>query len=298
MANHSLKSLRESLEYEPQILKFGTSGRRGNVSDLTQLEVYINATAELEYLQSLPHRMGGSSAAKSSALPTISGPAPTGLFPNNPGRGEIAQAIERAIRDAGMRPANLGRIPTPALASYSLEREQGSMMVTGSHIPFERNGYKTNTSRGELLKRMKPPSNDAWRKCGRDSMHSHAENPFLIARASSGAGTRSLRPKPTPAGKATFGATRGSTKEARCVACGCWPISTRRSAATSWLRSWNSSAQRSSRGRSESFVPIDTENIDEEQLAMIQALASDHWRSKADSTPSFRRMETATGRSF
>ena len=30
-------------------------------------------------------------------------------------------------------------------------------MITGSHIPFDRNGYKTNTSRGELLKKHEQP---------------------------------------------------------------------------------------------------------------------------------------------
>lgn len=40
-------SLRSSLQYEPHELQFGTSGLRGKVVDLTQLEVYINALAEL-----------------------------------------------------------------------------------------------------------------------------------------------------------------------------------------------------------------------------------------------------------
>ena len=52
-------SLRSSLKYEPRELEFGTSGRRGKVVDLTQLEVYINALAELEYLQSLDTSEGG-----------------------------------------------------------------------------------------------------------------------------------------------------------------------------------------------------------------------------------------------
>ena len=32
-------------------------------------------------------------------------------------------------------------------------------MVTGSHIPFDRNGYKLNTARGELLKQQEAPIN-------------------------------------------------------------------------------------------------------------------------------------------
>ena len=45
-----LDSFRSSLQYEVRELEFGTSGRRGKVVDLTQLEIYINALGELEYL--------------------------------------------------------------------------------------------------------------------------------------------------------------------------------------------------------------------------------------------------------
>jgi phosphomannomutase len=47
-------SLRQCLAYKPQELQFGTSDRRGEVIHLTQLEVFINAVAELEFLQALP----------------------------------------------------------------------------------------------------------------------------------------------------------------------------------------------------------------------------------------------------
>src|SRR5271163_4779204 len=104
-------SLRSRLKYEPQVLGFGTSGRRGKVVDLTQLEIYLNALAELRYLQSLPLTAGG-------------------VRQGDEGRGEIAQVIVRAIGDAGMQAVNLGRIPTPALASFALSRHKGSMMVT------------------------------------------------------------------------------------------------------------------------------------------------------------------------
>ena len=60
---HGRDSLRSRLNYEPQMLGFGTSGRRGKVVDLTQLEVYLNALAELEYLQSLPPRRAVSGGA-------------------------------------------------------------------------------------------------------------------------------------------------------------------------------------------------------------------------------------------
>ena len=75
------------------------------------------------------------------------------------GRGEIAQAVEQAIRDASLKPVNLGRIPTPALTCFAISQGKGNIMVTGSHIPFERNGYKVNTSIGELLKHHEEPVN-------------------------------------------------------------------------------------------------------------------------------------------
>lgn len=44
------EALRFSLSYEPQPLKFGTSGLRGLVIHLTQLEIYTNVLAETRYL--------------------------------------------------------------------------------------------------------------------------------------------------------------------------------------------------------------------------------------------------------
>src|SRR5258708_30856624 len=150
-------SLRASLDYEPQVLKFGTSGRRGEVIHLTQLEVYLNALAELEYLQSLPAAEGGIRRGDPFYFARDLRPSSSRFVPEQGGRGELAQAIERAIRDAGMKPVNLGRIPTPALTFYALQHGQGSMMITGSHIPFDRNGYKTNSAKGELLKKDEGP---------------------------------------------------------------------------------------------------------------------------------------------
>ena len=81
-------------------------------------------------------------------------------MPEQQGRGELAQTIEQAIIYVGMKPVNLGQIPTPALTHYALLQGKGSMMITGSHIPFDRNGYKTNTSKGELLKQHEQPVNE------------------------------------------------------------------------------------------------------------------------------------------
>jgi hypothetical protein len=159
-----LDSLRSRLNYEPQELGFGTSGRRGKVVDLTQLEVYLNALAELEYLQSLAPAEGGIKRGDPFYFAYDLRPSSSEFVSQEQGRGELAQAIVAAIGDAGMQAVNLGRIPTPALASFALSRKKGSIMVTGSHIPFERNGYKTNSSRGELLKQQEAPINEQVRQ--------------------------------------------------------------------------------------------------------------------------------------
>ena len=47
---------------------------------------------------------------------------------------------------------NCGKIPAPALALYGFQHHIPSIMVTGSHIPADRNGIKFNKARGEILK--------------------------------------------------------------------------------------------------------------------------------------------------
>src|SRR5262249_46168606 len=132
---------------EPRELQFGTSGRRGEVVHLTQLEIYINALAEIRYLQSLPEAEGGIRAGDEFYLSRDLRPSSAGL----------AEAVVQALIDSEMRVVNLALIPTPALTHYAIARRRGSIMVTGSHIPFDRNGYKTNSGCGELLKHQEEP---------------------------------------------------------------------------------------------------------------------------------------------
>src|ERR1700686_2829056 len=122
-------TLRSSLDYEPRELEVGTTGRRGKVVDLTQLEVYqyLGGTGLPAVTGSLRrrHRL-----RRGVFLARDLRPSSDSFVPDLDGRGEIAQAIMAAIRDAGMQPINLGLIPTPALACYALVRGRGSMMIT------------------------------------------------------------------------------------------------------------------------------------------------------------------------
>ena len=153
-------TLRSILDHEPQPLNFGTSGRRGTVVSLTQLEIYINVLGELQYLQWLDTADGGIIPGDEFYIAHDLRPSSTRFDERQQGRGEICQAVAEAVRDAGMRPVECGAIPTPALAHFAWMRAKGSIMVTGSHIPFDWNGYKLNTSRGELLKQHEAPIGD------------------------------------------------------------------------------------------------------------------------------------------
>ena len=269
-------SLRSRLAYEPEELKFGTSGRRGKVIDLTQLEVYINALAEVEYLQSLALSEGGVVRGDPFFFAYDLRPSSSSYVPEQGGRGEIAQAIAVAVRDAGMQPINLGRIPTPALTYHALSLGKGSVMVTGSHIPFDRNGYKLNTSRGELQKQHEGPINENVRRV-RERIYSQpfTESPF-DERGFFKAGHVALPVESDEARNRyierylsfflgrSLGGKRLLVYEHSAVG---------RDLLTEILRRLG--AEVISSGRSDAFVPVDTENIDEDQLAVMQALADE-----------------------
>jgi phosphomannomutase len=271
-----MDSLRSRLNYEPQELGFGTSGRRGKVVDLTQLEVYLNALAELEYLQSLPPSEGGIKQGDTFYFAYDLRPSSTEFVSEEQGRGELAQAIVTAIHDAGMQPVNLGRIPTPALASFALSRGKGSIMVTGSHIPFDRNGYKTNSSRGELLKEQEAPINERVRQVRKRLYEQPWVQSQFDERGMLKSGHQALPAENGEAREAYM--TRftnffaGSSLQGRRILV-YQHSAVGRDLLVEILERLG--AQVVKGGRSETFVPIDTENIDAAQLAVIQALADD-----------------------
>jgi phosphomannomutase len=278
--------LRAHLAQEPQALQFGTSGRRGLLAHLSQLEIFVNVLAELEYLQSLATAEGGIVPGEAFFFAYDLRPSSSRFVAGKPRRGELAQAVECAIRQAGMKPVNLGRIPTPALTCYALAEGKGSIMVTGSHIPFDRNGYKTNTSRGELLKRHERPIGDKVREVrARLYGQSYADSPFdedglfkagprELSAASDAAAAAYVRRYLDFFGAASLRGLRLLVHQHSAVG---------RDILVDILRGLG--AEVITAGRSDTFVPIDTENIDAAQLAAIQALydaaAGEHGRIDA-----------------
>jgi phosphomannomutase len=267
-------SLRAALDYEPQELNFGTSGRRGKVIDLTQLEIYINALAEMEYLQSLDSASGGIVRGEEFFFAYDLRPSSTSFVEEFGGRGEIAQATVVAIGDAGMRAVNLGPIPTPALTYYASSRNKGSIMVTGSHIPFDRNGYKTNSGRGELLKEQEAPINEHVRQV-RARLYSQPPEQSLFDRQGMlKAGHQAL---PEEHGGARLAYIERFTDFFQGLSLGGRRLLVYQHSAVGRDLLQEILARLGAdsipAGRSETFVPIDTENIDAAQLATIQALA-------------------------
>jgi phosphomannomutase len=112
--------------------KFGTSGLRGLVTELT------------------PDLVGAHVAAFIRACPVG-----TGLFVGRdlrPSSPAIAGMVADAARAAGLAVTDCGDVPTPALALAAMDAGAAAVMITGSHIPADRNGLKFYTPAGEITK--------------------------------------------------------------------------------------------------------------------------------------------------
>lgn len=114
---------------------FGTSGARGLVSQMTG---EVCAAYTLAFLQGLNLAEPGRKIALGMDL-----------RPSSP---SIVQACAAAIKQAGCEAVFCGALPTPALAFYAMSQHMPAIMVTGSHIPFDRNGIKFYRAEGEISK--------------------------------------------------------------------------------------------------------------------------------------------------
>lgn len=112
--------------------KFGTSGLRGLVTELTDDLVADYTRA---FLAACPHNgtlfLGWD------------------LRPSSP---DIADAVAAAAMADCVNVVRVGPVPTPALALVSMAGRAAAVMVTGSHIPADRNGLKFYLPTGEISK--------------------------------------------------------------------------------------------------------------------------------------------------
>jgi phosphomannomutase len=128
-----------NLAIAPSSLKFGTSGLRGLVVELNGIPAFAYARAFAEMLKD------DSSAAAADNIVLVG----RDLRESSP---SITQLCCAALRASGLVPLDCGALPTPALAYHGMRFGIPAIMVTGSHIPEDRNGLKFYRVQGEIDK--------------------------------------------------------------------------------------------------------------------------------------------------
>jgi len=158
-------------------VKFGTSGARGLVTDMSDEVCYAYTLAFIQHLQHINDLQADSSIAIA------------GDFRSSTPK--ILAAVAMAIRDSGYTPVYCGLIPTPAIACYAMSQHTPCLMVTGSHIPDDRNGIKFYKSTGEILKddEQSMCAQTIQIACDCFDEHGNARTPFTLPTAISDAYT-------------------------------------------------------------------------------------------------------------
>ncbi len=116
-------------------IQFGTSGARGLVEHFTPevCEAFTHA-----FLTTVARDFDFAKVAVA--------------IDNRPSSHAMAQSCIEAIKSRGYDVSYYGVIPTPALAFSAMQDSIPCIMVTGSHIPFDRNGLKFYRPDGEITK--------------------------------------------------------------------------------------------------------------------------------------------------
>ena len=116
-------------------IQFGTSGARGLV---TQFSADVCAAFTHAFIESL---------AKFAPIKRIAI-----AIDNRPSSPDMARACIAALEQRNIDYVYYGVVPTPGLAYAAMQQGIPCIMVTGSHIPFDRNGLKFYTPEGEITK--------------------------------------------------------------------------------------------------------------------------------------------------
>lgn len=114
---------------------FGTSGARGLV---TQFTPEVCAAFAVAFIAGMKRNF----SFKIVAI----------AIDNRPSSYAMAQACASALKQLNLNVTYCGVVPTPALALVAQEDNIPAIMVTGSHIPFDRNGLKFYRPDGEITK--------------------------------------------------------------------------------------------------------------------------------------------------
>lgn len=114
---------------------FGTSGARGLV---TQFTSDVCGAFAVAFIASMKRNF----SFKTVAI----------AIDNRPSSYAMAKACATALQQLDIDVVYYGVVPTPALAYVAQEGTIPAIMVTGSHIPFDRNGLKFYRPDGEISK--------------------------------------------------------------------------------------------------------------------------------------------------
>ncbi|WP_199925175.1 phosphomannomutase [Neorhizobium sp. SOG26] len=229
-------------------MKFGTSGLRGLVVDL-------QGRASALYAQAFARHLIETGAAKTGDRILVG----RDFRPSSP---DIASTCIGALARAGLSPVDCGPVPTPALALYGLKLGAASLMVTGSHIPADRNGIKFYRPDGEIDKQDEAGITAIAAKLDKadvDATPGEAPDHAAEARSLFLDRNRSLLSPGALAGL-KVGVYQHST-----VA---------RDLLVEVLRGYGADAV--ALGWSDEFIPVDTEAVSEEIIALLQGWAQEH----------------------
>ncbi|WP_296040690.1 phosphomannomutase [uncultured Agrobacterium sp.] len=229
-------------------LKFGTSGLRGLSEDLKGKASSLYATAFARHLLNAGLAQPGD--------PILIGQDFRDSSP------AIASSCIAALEGAGLKPIDCGALPTPALALYGLSLKAAALMITGSHIPADRNGIKFYRPDGEIDKQDETAIADLAANLKQDELTEEkgaaqtraAEATQLFLERNIG-----LLPENALQGL-KIGVYQHST-----VA---------RDLFVDVLAHYG--AEVIALGRSESFIPVDTEAVSPETLEKLKAWAPEH----------------------
>lgn len=214
--------------------KFGTSGLRGLVTELTDDLVAAHIRAFLAAC-----------------------PIGTGLYIGRDLRDSsprLAGVVQAAARAQGVDVTDCGALPTPALALAAMAAGAAAVMVTGSHIPADRNGLKFYTPAGEITK-----------------THEAAILAALDTAQGQGHGKAATDPGAAARYAARYVSAFGPALEGAHL--GIWAHSSvARDLMAGVLREMG--ARVTEFGRSDTFIPVDTEAVDAPTRAQLEAWAS------------------------
>lgn len=229
-------------------MKFGTSGLRGLVTELEGHASALYATAFARHLLE-------TGMAKAGDEIYVAGD----FRPSSP---SIADTCIAALAASGLKPVHCGFIPTPALALYAMSRKRASLMVTGSHIPADRNGIKFYRPDGEIDKNDEQQITRIARELGDAEFDLAAfDAPDQEAQALGQFLDRNAK-------LLKSGALAG-------LKIGVYQHSTvARDGLVQVLKHYGASVL--ALGRSETFIPVDTEAVSEETIGLLRGWAAEH----------------------